>query len=46
MSDIELDNLHTGLCQTLSGAGEQCSPLLLARVALLVMGAIALAVSA
>ncbi len=40
MSDIELDNLYTELCHTMGGLGEQRSPLLLARFALLAMGAI------
>ncbi|MDQ4624908.1 hypothetical protein [Janthinobacterium lividum] len=40
MTDIELDNLYTELCHTMSGLGEQRSPLFLARFALLAMGAI------
>ncbi|APA68274.1 MULTISPECIES: hypothetical protein [unclassified Janthinobacterium] len=40
MTDIELDNLYTELCHTMGGVGEQRAPLLLARFALLAMGAI------
>lgn len=40
MTDIELDNLYTELCHTMGGIGEQRAPLLLARFALLAMGAI------
>ncbi|MGK5080028.1 hypothetical protein [Janthinobacterium sp. HLX7-2] len=40
MTDIELDNLYTELCHTMGRVGEQAAPLLLARFALLAMGAI------
>lgn len=40
MTDIELDNLYTELCRTMGSVGEQRAPLLLARFALLAMGAI------
>lgn len=40
MTEIELDNLYTELCHTMASVGEQRAPLLLARFALLAMGAI------
>lgn len=40
MTEIELDNLYTELCHTMGSVGEQRAPLLLARFALLAMGAI------
>lgn len=40
MTDIELDNAYTELCHVMGRAGEQAAPLLLARFALLAMGAI------
>lgn len=40
MTDDELDSLYGGLCRAVTEAGEAGAPLLLARFALLAMGAI------
>ncbi len=40
MTDVELDTLYGELCRSLTEAGESQAPLLLARFALLAIGAI------